>query len=340
MALSKKRKTNKLNHKIHSFLGRRPHRSFKLTRKRDYSRSLDIPGLWKFTGSVNRMIINNKKIFLSLIVFYVAANILMVGMSSQDNYSSIVDVLKSTGNEFSSSLGNVTSAGLLLVATITGGFSQNLSDVQQVYLGIIIILTWLTSVWILRNLIAGKKVKFRDGLYNAGSPIVSVFLIFFVILIQMMPIALAVIGYGAAYTSGLLEGGVEAMLFWVVAVLLSLISIYLITGTFFALIIATLPGMYPMKAISAAGDLVVGRRLRIIGRLVWMFLVVLFYWLIVMIPLILFDSWLKVAIESIEWLPIVPFSILALSGLTVVWVSTYLYMLYREIIKDDAKPVP
>jgi hypothetical protein len=138
--------------------------------------------------------------------------------------------------------------------------------------------------------------------------------------------------------TGLLDNGIEAMLFWVADGLLAMLSVYWLSSTFFALIIVTLPGMYPFKAIKTAGDLVVGRRLRLLLRFIWMAVVVLIVWGLVLIPTIIFDSWLKNVWSAASWVPIVPVVLLTISSLTIIWVSSYTYLLYRKVIADDASP--
>jgi len=325
--------------RVKLFLKRRPHRTLKLTRHRDYTRSLKLPGNIAFTKYVSKTIWKNRKLFAMLALFYAILTVFMVGIASQDTYKTLVDTLNNTsGNLFSSGFGEIGKAGLLFVTAATGGLSQNLTDIQQVYTGIITILTWLTSVWLLRNILAGHKIKLRDGLYNAGSPIVATFIVALVFLVQLLPIALAIIGYTAASLTGLLDSGIEAMLFWVVAALLATLSMYWITSTLFALVIVTLPGMYPFKALKTAGDLVVGRRFRILLRFVWMMFITVLIWAITMIPLILLDKWIKGLWSAISWLPTIPVVLLVLGAITIVWISSYVYLLYRKVIADDAEP--
>lgn len=322
-----------------SFLKKRPHRSFCRTRRRDYARSLKLPGYLKFTNYVRKTIWQNCKAFLILALVYAVITVLMVGIASQDSYQTLADTLRTTsGGFFVGAWGEIGKASLLFLTALTGGVSQSLTDVQQVYAGIIMLLAWLTSVWLLRNILAGHKVKIRDGLYSAGAPILSTFLVALLAIVQLLPFALALMGYSAASVSGLLAGGVEAMLFWVAAGLLTMLSLYWITSTIFALIIVTLPGMYPFQAIKTAGDLVIGRRLRILLRFLWMALTVIITWAIIMIPVILLDSWLKDIWPAISWLPTVPVVLLALSAMTIIWVSSYVYLLYRKVVADDSSP--
>jgi hypothetical protein len=187
-------------------------------------------------------------------------------------------------------------------------------------------------------MLAGSKVRLRDGLYASGSPILSTFLVALMIGVQLIPIMLAAIGYGAAQASGLLNGGVEAMLFWVAAGLLAVLSLYWVTSTIIALVVVTLPGMYPWQAIRTAGDLVVGRRTRILLRLLWMLFVTLLAWALIVIPLILLDNWLASVWPVVGGLAIIPIVVLTMSSATVVWLASYVYILYRKVVEDDAKP--
>lgn len=340
MTMPKNNPIASIKKRMTSYLNRRPHRSFRPTRRRDYNRSLTLPGYWSFTAHVNKTLWTHRKTFILLVVTYAILTVLLVGIASQDTYSTLTDTLRTTGtNVFTGDWGEVGRASLLFAATVTGSISQTLSETQQIYAVLLGLLAWLTSVWLLRNILAGHKVKLRDGLYNSGAPILSTFLVALLLLVQMLPFALALIGYSAATATGLLAaGGIESMLFWIAAALLTVMSIYLMTSTAFALVIVTLPGMYPYQAIKTAGDLVVGRRLRILKRLIWMSLCISVSWTLIMIPIILIDLWIKGMWATISWLPIVPVVMLALSSLTIVWVSSYVYLLYRKVVADDANP--
>ncbi len=323
-----------------AFLARRPHRSFRLTRRRDYKRSLELPGYIAFTFEVATVLKTHKKTFLFLAVFYAVFSAVLVGLTSQDAYTTLTTELKQTGSQvFQGNWGQVGQAGLLFLTVVSGSTAQTLQPDQQVYAILLGLLAWLTAVWLLRNILAGHKVTFRDGLYNAGAPIVSTFFIFCVILVQLLPIALAVLGYIAANQSQLLSGGgIAAAVFWLTAAGLGLLTVYLITSTLVAFVVVTQPGMYPLHALRVAGDLVIGRRIRLLLRWLWLFVTVAVVWTIVMIPFILLDSWLKGMWPVITWLPVIPVVLLLLSSATIVWVSSYVYLLYRKVLDDGAAP--
>lgn len=329
-----------LHVKRRSFLARRPHRSFQRTYRRDYVRSLRLPGYVAFTHHVQVTLWANRKLFIIMALAYMLATIAVANLSSEDLYSQMrKTVNESNADVFQGFWGEIGKAGLLLIGGVTGSYNETAITTEiQVYIAAIGLLTWLTTVWLLRAILAGRKPRMRDGLYNAGAPIMSTFLVLSVMVVQLLPLALALFGYNSAIASGLLEGGVEAMMFWSVAALLTILSLYWMTSTFIALVVVTLPGMYPMQALRTAGDLVVGRRLRILLRILWMMLTILVTWIVIVIPIILFDGWLKGVLPAVSWLPLVPIVLLTMSSLTIIWAASYIYLLYRRIVDDDALP--
>ena len=325
--------------RIKNLQKRRPHRSFRLTRRRDYKRTFAMPGYWAFTNQVRSVLWKNWRLFGGLVLVYIAATIVISGFGAQESYSNLAQTLKdSSGDLFKGNFGAVSQAGLLLVSTVTTGLSPNLTQAQSILGGLALFFAWLAGIWLLRNTLAGHNPRLRDGLYNSGSPVLATVAVGFIITLQLLPAAAAVILYSAAQGSGLLDSGASAMLTWGGVFLLVLLSVYWVSSSFIALVIVTLPGMYPMHAIRSAGDLVVGRRLRVLYRMTWLFFIVSATWAIVIIPIILFDDWIKTLVPTINWLPIVPLVIISMSSLTLIYVTSYIYMLYRRIVDDDAAP--
>ena len=321
------------------YLLRRPHRSFRVTRRRDYSRSLKLPSYIGFTKYVNTTLWKHKKIFLWLIGAYAVLTTLFVGIGSQETYTTLTSTLQDTGSEiFQGNIGQLGQAALLFVTIGSSGLTASPAEVQQVYIVFLGLLVWLTTIWLLRNLLAGHKVKMRDGLYSAGSPIIPTLLVTLVLIVQLIPAGLAVVGYAAANASGLLSGGVSAMLFWIAAVLLAVISLYWITSTFFAMIIVTLPGTYPMRALKTAGDMVIGRRLRILLRILWMMVSISVTGAVVLIPTILINTGITHIWSGFSNVPFVPTILMLFSVTAFIWAASYIYLLYRRVVDDDAKP--
>lgn len=315
-------------------MARRPHRSFRLTRRRDYVRPLALPGNISFTNEVTRTLWKYKKIFLILAAIYAILYGLLVGIQSQESYSSISDSLQEAGNEvYDGNWSAVGQAALLTLSVAATGLNAESTEAQQLFSVLVFLMVWLTTVWLLRNLLAGHKVKVRDGLYNSASPLFAMVIIALIIAVQLIPVAIAFVGYNAALGTGLIaSGGGGAMLFWIGAGLLSLLSLFWITSSLFAMIIVTIPGMYPLKAMRTAGDMVLGRRIKILLRWVWMALVLAVAWAVVIIPIILLDMLIKSLWPVIAWVPIVPVAGLLMAAVSTVWVSAYVYLLYRKVV--------
>lgn len=323
-----------------NFIKRRPHRSFILTRRRDYKRQLEMPGYFAFTIEVSRLIWTKKWLFLRLILVFIALVVIFGLMGRQDIYEQLYNTLDETAPEsvFSGTFGGISKAGVILLTSVTSGLTPKMDSGQIIIASLLGLYIWLTTVWLLRKIVAGKRVILRDGLYNAGSPILPTMLTLLILLIQMVPGALAALVAGAAWQSGLIEGGAFSMLTSVALVLIIVLSLYWMVSTFLALVVVTLPGMYPLRAIAIAGDLVIGRRLRLMYRIIWMFLVIVSWWIVIMIPVILFDGWIKSIFSQISWMPTVPIFMLIMSIITIVWVCVYIYLLYRKVVDDGTAP--
>jgi hypothetical protein len=334
-----KKRVGAIRQRMKNFLARRPHRSFRLSHRRDYKRSFRIAGYWSFTNSVRNTLWKNKKTFGILAVVYVAIIVVISGFGAQDSYNTLAAALKqSSGDLFEGNFGAVNQAGILLLTTVTAGLSPNLTQAQSVLNGLAFFLIWLTVIWLLRNILAGHQPKVRDALYSSGSPILATVIISFIILVQLLPAAIALIAYDAARVSGLIENGAAAVLALAGIGMIVLASLYWIMSSIIALIIVTLPGMYPMNAVRAAGDIIVGRRLRVLFRLLWLGFIVVMTWIVLVIPIILFDDWLKNLVPAVNWFPLVPLVIFGLSSVTVIFATSYIYLLYRRLVDDDTSP--
>lgn len=325
---------------IGNFKSRRPHRSFRLTCRRDYKRTLKAPGYFALTLEVFMYLWKYKTTFIGLAIVIGFFTFVFGLVGSQYIYSQVSELMKNTAPNdlFGGVSGAISQAGILLFYSVSNGITTKL-DSGQVIVGLFMSLyLWLTVIWILRKVTFGKKVKLRDAIYNAGSPIVPTFLVFFTLTVQLIPVALTTIVYFSALQTSFLSTGVELMLGSIAYGLSIILTLYWIIPTLFAVIIVTIPGMYPVKALTISGDLVTGRRLRLIYRSVWMFLVLLLLWAVIMIPIILFDFWIKDMFKQILWMPIVPVSLLIMSIFSVIWASSYMYLLYRKVVDDGSSP--
>ena len=327
----------KIRSRLADLRSRRPHRSFQLTKRRDYKRSLKLPGYFAFTALVWRTLLTHKKTFVLLALLYTALGIALGTMTSQDTYNQMSGLVQGVaGDIFSGNINAVLQAGAISVTTFMG--TSSLTDVQKLYVGLMFLLTWLTTVWLLREFLAGRSPRLRDGIYSAGAPILSTVLVMLWFLVQLLPIGLVSIIFSALVSAGLLTNGFGAFIFSMIAVLLVSLSLYWLTSTFIAAVVVTLPGMYPMQAMKAASDLVIGRRLKILYRLLWLGLGIAITWFVVMVPVVMLDTWLQHYFDWLAAIPWVPFVAALLAAATTIWSCSYVYLLYRRIVEDDARP--
>ena len=317
---------------------RAPQRSFRLFRRRDAVRPLNIPGYIALTTEVWRVFWQQRRVFFGLIIIYTVLYAIFVGLGSQETYSSIVDTLRGYADEVSGGeVSTVLMETLVLFGTVAStGLTESPSSLQQAFIVIISIMLWMAVVWLVRQHLAGKRVLLRDGLYFSGAPLFAMIVIAGIIAVQLIPVALAAIGYGAATATGLLVSGVEAMLFWMAAGLLGILSLYWVLGSVFALVISALPGTYPLWAMHMSNKLVRGRRTALLLRLLWTSLVLVGLWAAILIPVIMIDAGLKQLVGVLEWLPLVPVTLLLLKVSSTVWVCMYVYILYRKMVDSDA----
>ncbi|MDR2336803.1 MAG: hypothetical protein LBE03_01725 [Candidatus Nomurabacteria bacterium] len=330
---------SKVHAKKAHYLAGRPHRSFRLTRKEDYKKEHPAPGYIKFIFQVFGVIKKNRKVFFRLLLVSALASVVLVGIMSQDRYESLDEAMDETSEEVVA--GNFSGFGkttMLFITTVaTGGLNQNPTEPQQIFNVFIMILICLATIWVLRQRFAGNDVRMKDALYNAFGPLVSIALIFILLLIQLIPFFIAFIVYSSAVETDFLSNGFYALFFWIAVGGLGLLSIYLMVPTVIAIIAATAPGLYPMQALHNAGELVLGKRFKIIFRFIWGLIGILPVWIIVILPAIMIDSFLKGVSDFFLGWPIVPVAFLLTSLFSVLYFSAYLYMYYRRLL-DEFEP--
>ena len=314
------------------------HKSFRRSYREDYKRDIEVPGIMYHIFATFKMIFKNWKLFLPLLIIVVAMTAILVGLMSESSYQQFKDILDQTTEEVGSGdIGSFAKAGLLLISTVTtGGLSGESSEAKTVFVVLIFLIIWLVTIFIVRHRLAGHKIKLRDGLYNAMTPLVSTFIVFAVAVVQCIPIFILIIVYSAAVQTEFLATPFYALVFFVFAAAMLILSGYLLSSSLIALVAVSAPGLYPFKALHTASDLMMGRRIKFILRLVALIFALAIIWVIVMLPLILFDLGMK----NFEWtrgIPFVPICLSVMTCFTCIYVTVYLYMYYRWMLNYDEK---
>lgn len=314
------------------FMTRRPHRTFRLSKRRDYRRELVLPGYWSFTAEVSQLLWRHKRLFGSFVLTYGIVSALVIGVTSTGLFNEYRESATADFELFGISFDGMVRTLSLSLATMIGSFSTPLTETQQLMGGLMILVGWMTVVWLLRQVLAGRTVRLRDGIYTSSAPLVSTLIVMCVIVLQVLPVALGLIAYSVVASGGIATGGVEAMLAWSVIVLLAVLSLFWITSSLLALVIVTLPGTYPFAALKQAGDMVTGYRTRLLLRFVWAAVITIISWLLALVPIIILHESI-----NIDWLPLLPIAVSLLTAITLLWFSSYVYLLYRKVVDESAR---
>lgn len=275
-----------------------------------------------------RLLLSRWQVFAGLIVVIWSLLFLVVGGAQQLQYESLRDLAKIVSSEvYGGNYSVWVETAVLVTSVVGGGLNVILSEGQQIYTILLYMFTGLVTVWLLRHMVAGSNVRLRDGLYSAGAPIASIVVLGFIAMVQLLPAVLGTLIISSAKASGLLDGLWLSSVFFGVWLLSAVITLYLLMTTFFASIIATIPGTYPITAFRQANRLLAGKRLSVFLRIVWLTVVVIVALVILVAPVIFVDT-----LVSSEWLPFVAALLQMITiGLSVVSVS-YIYVLYRKLI--------
>ena len=262
-------------------------KSFKRYERREFVRELEVPGMGQHIFQSFKMVFLSWKIFLPFILI---VTLVTVGILGFLNLSSYKDVA---------------------VGTV---------------IAIIILVVWLTTIFVMRHKMAGNKVGLRDALYNAMTPLISSLVVLVLVVIQAIPVMLLVIAYSSAVETHFLDTPFYAFLFLVFAGLMILLTSYLWSGTLMALVAVSAPGLYPLEAIKASNELMMGRRIRFILRIIALFIVLFVIWALTIWPMAVFVG------ES----PVTSVVLTIIGCFSIIYIATYLYLYYRWMLKFDS----
>ncbi len=312
------------------------HKSFRRSYREDYRRETVTPGLLSHAMITFKTIFKYWRTFLPFIALMVFLYIFFVGLMNEEFYQQFQTEIDQTSEEISGGrLGNFAKSGLILISTVmTGGLNTGMDDTQVTFTIGLFLIMWLVTIFLLRHFFAGEKPKLRDGLYNALGPLLSTLLVFMIIFVQIIPIMLVIITYSAAVATNFLDTPFYALVYFLFAATMALISGYLVSSSIMGLVAVTAPGIYPLTALFAAADMMQGRRMKFILRLFYLLLVVVLVYIIVMLPIIMLDLWLKSIWTAIASWPIVPFCLLIVTCFVFIYLATYIYLYYRWLLDN------
>lgn len=321
----------------------RLHRSFKRSYYEDYQRKTELPSLTSQASAAFKMFFKFWKIFLPLLLIFVGLYIFLIGAMSENTLADVKANVEQTNKDVADGkIGTVGKAGLTLLGIISTGGLTTMNDAQVVIAVLLFTIIWLVAIYLARHLLAGhQEIKMRDGFYSALSPLVSTLVVGLIIFLEAIPIMLTIIVFQVALTTEFLSTPFYALLFFMFAALMITLSLYLLSSSFFAIIVVSAPGLYPLTAVRMAKNLIMGRRLRFLIRVFYLVIIVALLYLLLLMPAIILDGILK---AQFAWLADSKIPFVAIIQLTItvfifIYLSIYFYLFYRALLdyNDDAK---
>ncbi len=314
------------------------HSSFKRSYREDYLRHDDQqPGLFAHASYALKTLLKNWKIFGALFLAMFVASILLLGMLSEDTYVNFQTAIDETAAGMETGdIGRGAKAGLLLISSFTsGGLSQTMSETQTVLAVFVFLAIWLTTIFILRHILAGHKLKMRDALYSALAPFVSTILVFLMIFVHLIPIFISIIVGSSAQATGFLDTPFYALVFWLFSAGLTVLSLYLLSSSLMALVAVAVPGTRPFAALNLASDLMAGRRVKFVTRILFLVFLYTLGLVAIIYPIMLFDLWLKSFASFFVGWPIVPVALLIFTLFAFIYATVYIYLYYRRLLEKS-----
>ncbi len=257
------------------------------------------------------------KLFLLVVVVYALLNTLLVQGFTAINGAG--DAKTSLDQVFTGDWGRVMS-GLTLFAYLLGVTGSAADATAGLYQLILALIISLALIWALRQVYAGNKIRMRDTFYNGMSPFVPFILVLLVIGLQLIPMAIGIALYATVVGAGISTTGLEQVMWALLAFVLSVVSLYMIMSSIFALYIVTLPGMTPMRALRSARQLVANRRWAVMRKVLFLPVALILLTALVVVPLLL------MAATAGAWV----FFILTMFFLPVT--HSYMYSFYRSMV--------
>lgn len=255
------------------------------------------------------------KLFAGILLVYVVLNFLFVQTLSG---LSVTNVKTSLDQLFQGHGAKVASATALFSYLLST--SSSTSSGGAVYQLVFLLVVSLALIRALREVYDGRTPRIRDAFYGGMFPLVPFVLTLLLVGVELVPMSI-----GATLYATVMNGGIAIYIFekviWTVVFLgFSVISLFLIASSLMALYITTQPGMTPIRALRASNKVTRGRRLQIVRKLLFLPIAIIVAVGVIIIPTIL-------AVPSAASLVVMGLMVIALGV-----VHSYLFALLRSVL--------
>lgn len=281
----------------------------------------NLPNVWRLSGRCAEIVYRYRWTIAGILLIYGVTNFVLVqGLSNGLNVSS----LKSQVDGLFHGQFNQLSSGLTVYALMLTSFGSSSTSSSSGGFGLQLVLGILASlaiIWAIRNALNNTKFRLRDAYYKGMYPLIPFTAVLLIIGLELLPMVAGISIYVIAINNSIAITTLEKLGFILLMLLLSSVTLYWISSSIFALYIATLPDMTPVKALRSAKKLVKKRRWAVLIRLLYLPLALLIVSCVIMLPAIIFIA------SVAQWV----FTLLSLILLALA--HCYLYNLYRELLE-------
>jgi len=290
------------------------HKSFRLGKR---VKGKKILGAFRLFAASVGILRQNWKVFLGIVLVFGVLNALLVqGFSAAGN----VNDTKSNLDQALTGNWSQLVSSLTVFIYLLGSSGNTASPTARAYQLMLALVVSLALIWVLRQVYVGQKVRVRDGFYQGMSPLVPFVLVLLVIFLQLIPMALGLMLYGIVVGNDVAASFVEQILWAIFAFSMSLVTLYMISSSLFALYIVTLPDMTPLKALRSARQLAANRRWAVLRKVFFLPLALVVLAAIIVLPFILWAT------------PLAAWVFFAITMLLLPVTHSYMYALYRSML--------
>lgn len=295
---------------------RKHYTSFRLSRRIRHPQTL--PSAWRiFKRAIATLPLQKRPLLGIFLIFFLLSIVLVQGFTggqAQELQATFTDLFD---EGFGRVLGSVALVGFLATDVTSAP-----NEVAGLYQTILFTIVSLATIYVVRSTKSDSEVvpKTKDAFYKGMYQLIPFTLVFFVIGLQLLPLAVGAWLFGTVTAAGLAVHGIEIALWGVVFFLLALLSLYMVTSSLFALYIVTLPDMAPLRALRSARELVRYRRFTVLRKILFLPFMLILIGLLALTPIVLLLT------------PVAAFFVLAFTVAATMMTHIYMYQLYRELL--------
>lgn len=280
-----------------------------------------LSSVWLLAKKSYTVLLTNKKLFLSIILLYAVVDFIFIqgidGVINVANLSSEVQHL--FHGQYKQLNSGFTVYGLM-VASFGLGSSSNGGSYFNEWLLIVVIS--LVMIWAIRSTINKIKTTLLESIYKGVGQIAPFIGVILFISLELLPFIIGLYLFVVALDNSIIVNGIEYAVFIIILLALAALSAYWLSSSIIALYIVSLPNMTPLRALRSAKDLVRDKRLKVIGRLLFLPLALLMISALIIVPIIIFAA------------PWAQYVFLLISFIFLALAHSYLYNLYLELISQ------